>query len=63
MLPPPPSLALAGPAATPVLRALSELDVLTGVLEALEHGYIRLHHFDADYLDMKDPVPEDEPAE
>ena len=27
-----------------------------------EDGYIRLHHFDADYLDMKDPVPEDEPA-
>mmetsp|Transcript_13202 Transcript_13202/g.40661 ORF Transcript_13202/g.40661 Transcript_13202/m.40661 type:complete len:346 (+) Transcript_13202:162-1199(+) len=27
-----------------------------------EDGYIRLHHFDADYLDMKDPVPEDEPT-
>ena len=27
-----------------------------------EDGYIRLHHFDMDYLDMKDPVPEDEPA-
>ena len=24
-----------------------------------EDGYIRLHHFDQDYLDMPDPVPED----
>lgn len=23
-----------------------------------EDGYVRLHHFDQDYLDMKDPVPE-----
>jgi len=23
-----------------------------------EDGYIRLHHFDKSYLDMKDPVPE-----
>ena len=27
-----------------------------------EDGYIRLHHFDADYVDMGDPVPEDEPG-
>jgi translation initiation factor 3 subunit I len=27
-----------------------------------EDGYIRLHHFDADYLAMKDPVPEDDLA-
>jgi len=26
-----------------------------------EDGYIRLHHFDGDYLDIGDPVPEDEP--
>lgn len=25
-----------------------------------EDGYVRLHHFDKDYLDMKDPVPEDD---
>jgi len=24
-----------------------------------EDGYVRLHHFDKDYLDMKDPVPEE----
>jgi hypothetical protein len=24
-----------------------------------EDGYVRLHHFDQDYLDMKDPVPEE----
>jgi translation initiation factor 3 subunit I len=24
-----------------------------------EDGYVRLHHFDKSYLDMKDPVPED----
>lgn len=24
-----------------------------------EDGYVRLHHFDPDYLDMKDPVPEE----
>jgi hypothetical protein len=24
-----------------------------------EDGYVRLHFFDKDYLDMKDPVPED----
>jgi len=23
-----------------------------------EDGYVRLHHFDKNYLDMKDPVPE-----
>lgn len=23
-----------------------------------EDGYVRLHHFDKSYLDMKDPVPE-----
>ena len=27
-----------------------------------EDGYIRLHHFDADYVDMGDPVPEDDPG-
>jgi translation initiation factor 3 subunit I len=25
-----------------------------------EDGYVRLHFFDKDYLDMKDPVPEAE---
>mmetsp|Transcript_10158 Transcript_10158/g.15363 ORF Transcript_10158/g.15363 Transcript_10158/m.15363 type:complete len:197 (+) Transcript_10158:2-592(+) len=25
-----------------------------------EDGYIRLHHFDQDYIEMKDPVPEEE---
>lgn len=25
-----------------------------------EDGYVRLHHFDKDYLDMKDPVPEED---
>jgi hypothetical protein len=25
-----------------------------------EDGYVRLHQFDQDYLDMKDPVPEDD---
>jgi translation initiation factor 3 subunit I len=25
-----------------------------------EDGYVRLHHFDRDYLDMKDPVPEED---
>lgn len=24
-----------------------------------EDGYVRLHHFDKDYLEMKDPVPEE----
>lgn len=24
-----------------------------------EDGYVRLHFFDKDYLDMKDPVPEE----
>jgi len=24
-----------------------------------EDGYVRLHHFDKEYLDMKDPVPEE----
>lgn len=24
-----------------------------------EDGYVRLHQFDQDYLDMKDPVPEE----
>jgi hypothetical protein len=24
-----------------------------------EDGYVRLHHFGKDYLDMKDPVPEE----
>ena len=24
-----------------------------------EDGYVRLHHFDKDYLDMKDQVPEE----
>jgi len=28
-----------------------------------EDGYIRLHHFDPDYLDMPDPVPDDDPNE
>lgn len=29
-----------------------------------EDGYVRLHHFDKSYLDMKDPVPEeDEPLD
>ena len=29
-----------------------------------EDGYVRLHFFDKSYLDMKDPVPEeDEPME
>merc|ERR1712150_188844 len=27
-----------------------------------EDGYIRLHFFDKSYLDMKDPVPEEDPA-
>jgi len=26
-----------------------------------EDGYTRLHHFDPDYLDMPDPVPQDDP--
>ena len=25
-----------------------------------EDGYVRLHHFDKDYLNMKDPVPEED---
>ena len=25
-----------------------------------EDGYVRLHLFDRDYLDMKDPVPEED---
>lgn len=25
-----------------------------------EDGYIRLHHFDQDYLERTDPVPEEE---
>lgn len=25
-----------------------------------EDGYVRLHMFDNDYLDMKDPVPEED---
>jgi hypothetical protein len=25
-----------------------------------EDGYVRLHMFDKDYLDMKDPVPEEQ---
>jgi hypothetical protein len=28
-----------------------------------EDGYVRLHIFDKDYLDMKDPVPEEETDE
>lgn len=28
-----------------------------------EDGYVRLHLFDKDYLDMKDPVPEEDEAE
>lgn len=28
-----------------------------------EDGYIRLHHFDQDYLDLPDPVPEDDHQE
>jgi hypothetical protein len=24
-----------------------------------EDGYVRLHHFDKDYLEKKDPVPEE----
>lgn len=28
-----------------------------------EDGYIRLHFFDKSYLDMKDPVPEEEDDE
>jgi translation initiation factor 3 subunit I len=28
-----------------------------------EDGYIRLHLFDKDYIDMKDPVPEEGEAE
>lgn len=27
-----------------------------------EDGYVRLHHFDKSYLDMKDPVPEEDEA-
>ena len=28
-----------------------------------EDGYVRLHMFDKDYLDMPDPVPEEEAGE
>lgn len=28
-----------------------------------EDGYVRLHMFDKDYLDMKDPVPEEDDVE
>lgn len=28
-------------------------------ISAAEDGYMRLHHFDQDYLDMADPVPEE----
>jgi hypothetical protein len=28
-----------------------------------EDGYVRLHHFDMDYLEMKDPVPEEDDEE
>jgi translation initiation factor 3 subunit I len=28
-----------------------------------EDGYVRLHHFDKSYLEMKDPVPEEDEDE
>jgi translation initiation factor 3 subunit I len=33
-----------------------------GYCSGAEDGYIRLHHFDQDYLDRKDPVPEGPPG-
>ena len=35
----------------------------TSFCSGAEDGYIRLHHFDPEYLDMPDPVPDDDPAE